>query len=44
MPMRRIWQSGYDKEIFKAISHLTPILETNLKAKNEIKKIFEKLQ
>ena len=35
---------SYDKEIFKAISHLTPILETNLKAKKEIRKIFEKLQ
>ena len=33
-----------NKEIFKAISHLTPVLETNLKAKKEIRKIFEKLQ
>ena len=35
---------SYDKKIFKAIANLTPVLETNLKAKNEIKKIFEKLQ
>ena len=34
---------SYDKNIFKAISSLTPILETNLKAKQEIKKIYEKL-
>ncbi len=34
---------SYDKEIFKAISGLTPILETNLKAKSEIKKIFQNL-
>lgn len=32
---------SYDKKIFKAISNLTPILETNLKAKKEIRKIFE---
>ncbi len=31
---------SYDKNIFKAISNLTPILETNLKAKKEIKKIY----
>ncbi len=35
---------SYDKEIFKAISNLTPILETNLKAKKEIKNIFKSLQ
>ncbi|MGB2762616.1 MAG: ATP-binding protein [Minisyncoccales bacterium] len=34
---------SYDKNIFKAISNLTPILETNLKAKEEIKKIYKKL-
>jgi MinD superfamily P-loop ATPase len=34
---------SYDKEIFKAISNLIPIMKTNLKAKNEIKKIFQKL-
>lgn len=31
---------SYDKEIFRAISDLTPIMETNLKAKEEIKKIW----
>jgi len=31
---------SYDKEIFKAISNLKPILETNLKAKEEIVRIF----
>ncbi len=35
---------SYDKEIFKAISNLTPILETNLKAKEEIKNIFNKIK
>jgi MinD superfamily P-loop ATPase len=34
---------SYDQRIFKAISNLTPILETNLKAKKEIKNIFKKL-
>jgi len=34
---------SYDKNIFKAISNLTPILKTNLKAKKEIENIFEKL-
>jgi MinD superfamily P-loop ATPase len=34
---------SYDQKIFKAISNLIPILETNLKAKKEIKKIFKKL-
>jgi len=33
----------YDKEIFKAVSSFTPILETNLKAKEEIEKIFKKI-
>ena len=31
---------SYDKNIFKAISNLTPIMETNLKAKKEIKNIY----
>jgi len=31
---------SYDKNIFKAVSNLTPIMETNLKAKEEIKKIW----
>jgi len=34
---------SYDKKIFKAIANLTPILETNLKAKVEIKNIFKKI-
>jgi len=34
---------SYDKEIFKAISNLTPIIETNLKAKKEITRIFIKI-
>ena len=34
---------SYDKKIFKAIANLTPILETDLKAKKEIKDIFSKL-
>ena len=34
---------SYDKKIFKAIANLTPIMETNLKAKIEIKDIFKKL-
>lgn len=35
---------SYDKKIFKAIANLTPILETNLKAKKEIIQIFNKLK
>ncbi len=35
---------SYDKNIFKAIANLTPILETNLKAKKEIEEIFNKLK
>ena len=34
---------SFDKEIFKAIANLKPILKTNLKAKREIKEIFNKL-
>jgi MinD superfamily P-loop ATPase len=34
---------SYDKEIFKSVAQLKPIMETNLKAKEEIKKIFELL-
>jgi len=34
---------SYDKKIFKAISNLTPILETELNAKFEIENIFKKL-
>lgn len=35
---------SYDKNIFKAIANLTPILETNLKVKKEVEKIFSKLK
>jgi MinD superfamily P-loop ATPase len=35
---------SYDQNIFKAIANLTPIMETNLKAKEEITQIFAKLQ
>ena len=35
---------SYDKNIFKAIASLTPILETNLKAKKEIKEIWQGLK
>jgi len=31
---------SYDKEIFKAISELTPIVETSLNARDEIEKIY----
>lgn len=34
---------SYDKEIFKAISRLMPIMETDLKAKEEIIKIYKNL-
>lgn len=34
---------SYDKNIFKAIANLKPIMETNLKAKKEIKVIFKKI-
>ncbi|MBZ9578534.1 ATP-binding protein [Patescibacteria group bacterium] len=34
---------SYDKKIFKAISNLIPILETNLEAKREIKRIYSNL-
>jgi MinD superfamily P-loop ATPase len=33
----------YDKKIFKAVANLTPIMETNLRAKVEIENIFKKL-
>ena len=35
---------SYDKEILKAVSNLTPIMETNLKAKKEIIRIFVKIR
>ncbi|MBZ9572866.1 4Fe-4S binding protein, partial [Patescibacteria group bacterium] len=34
---------SYDKKIFKAIANLTPIMETNLKVKKEIEKIYKNL-
>jgi len=34
---------SYDKKIFQAIAQLKPIMETDLKAKGEIKAIFKKL-
>jgi len=34
---------SYDKNIFKAVSNLTPIMETSLKAKKEIREIFKNL-
>ena len=40
---RFLGRISYDKKIFKAIANLTPIMETNLKAKIEIKDIFKKL-
>lgn len=43
MKNKKLKLVSYDKKIFKAIANLTPILETNLKAKNEIKNIFKKL-
>jgi len=39
-----IGKISYDKKIFKAIAGLKPIMETNLKAKKEIEKIFNKLK
>lgn len=35
---------SYDKNIFKAIAGLKPVMETDLKAKKEIEKIFKKLK
>ncbi len=35
---------SYDKKIFEAISHLRPIMETDLKAKKEIEAIYQKLK
>lgn len=34
---------SYDKKIFQAVAKLTPIMETNLKAKREIIQIYNKL-
>lgn len=34
---------SYDKEIFRAAASLTPILKTDLKAKQEIREIYQKL-
>ncbi len=35
---------SYDKEIFRTIANLKPIMETDLKVKKEIEKIFKKLK
>jgi len=40
---RFLGKISYDKKIFKAVSSLTPIMETSLKAKEEIKSIYLKL-
>lgn len=40
---RFLGKISYDKKIFKAIANLKPILETNLKAKKEIKGIYNNL-
>jgi len=40
---RFLGRISYDKNIFKAVSNLTPIMETNLKAKKEIKLIYNEL-
>lgn len=37
---RLLGKISYDKEIFKSVSQLTPIVKTNLKAKKEIEQIF----
>jgi len=39
-----IGKISYDKKIFKAISSLVPIMKTNLKAKKEIVKIYQKIK
>ncbi|RLC35345.1 MAG: P-loop ATPase [Candidatus Nealsonbacteria bacterium] len=39
-----IGKISYDKQIFKAIANLKPILETNLKVKTEITTIYNKLK
>ncbi len=41
---RFLGQISYDKEIFRAISNLTPVMKTDLNAKTEIKIIFKKLK
>ena len=38
---RFLGRISYDKNIFKAISNLIPIMKTNLKASKEIKKIYQ---
>jgi len=34
---------SFDKKLYRSIANFTPIMETELKAKNEIEKIFKKL-
>lgn len=38
-----IGKISYDKEIFKAVANLTPVMETNLPAAAEIKEIYKKI-
>jgi len=40
---RILGRISYDQKIFTAIANLTPIMKTNLKAREEIRRIFEKL-
>lgn len=35
---------SYDKKIFEAIANLTPIMKTNLRAKQEITEVYNKLK
>ena len=35
---------SYDKRIFSAVANLTPLIETNLRAKKEIERIFNKIK
>jgi len=41
---RFLGKISYDKKIFSAIASLVPIMETNLRAKDEIKKIFNNVK
>ncbi len=41
---RFLGKISYDKKIFKAVSSLIPVMETNLKAKKEIKNIYNNLK
>ncbi len=41
--LKLLGKISFDKEVFKAIANLKPILETDLRVKEEIKKIFKNL-